>query len=279
MIRQTAAIFLDAYRELNSRRLFWFTLIISFLVVAAFAAVGINADGLTILWFQLDAPINSPLFPPDLFYRFLFTNLGVPWWLGWIATILALVSTAGIIPDMIASGSIEQTLSKPIGRVRLYLTKYASGLIFVALQVLAFSAASFLVLGLRGNVWEPKVFIAVPIVVLFFSYLFSICTLIGLLTRSTIASLLLTLLAWFAIFGLTTTEQTLLGFRDANASKVKASQRQFERLTNDIAKQQADPGLVDSESKQRVLDATKKRLESSPTRSLSVAGTASCTPP
>ena len=104
-------------------------------------------------------------------------------------------------------------VSRPIGRLRLFATQYAAGLLFVTLQVTVFSLASFLVIGLRGGVWEPGLFIAVPLVVCFFSYLFSVCVLFGLLTRSTLASLLLTLLFWFMVWGLGVTENTLLLFR------------------------------------------------------------------
>ena len=50
-------------------------------------------------------------------------------------------------------------------------------------------------------------------VVCFFSYLFSICVLLGILTRSTVAALLLTLLAWFAVYAIGTAEQTVLMFQ------------------------------------------------------------------
>ena len=77
------------------------------------------------------------------------------------------------------------------------------GLLFVTAQVTIFALCSFLVLGFRGKLWAPSVFIAIPVVVLVFSYLFSICVLIGVITRSTIAALLLTLLVWFAVLGRT----------------------------------------------------------------------------
>ena len=40
---QTWALLLDAYRELNAKKLFWITLILSALAVASFAFVGVNA--------------------------------------------------------------------------------------------------------------------------------------------------------------------------------------------------------------------------------------------
>lgn len=235
MLTQTLAIFIDAYRELNAKRLFWVVLAISVLVVAAFAAVGINDRGLTVLWWSFDFPLNSTWMPEALFYKMLFVNLGIVFWLSWLASILALVSTAGIFPDFLAGGAIELSLSKPIGRARLFLSKYLAGLLFVGLQVGLFSLASFLVIGLRGGVWESGVFLAVPLVVLFFSYLFGVCVLLGLLTRSTIASLLFTLLFWLAIFGLHTTESVFLGITTQGQLQREAGLRERGEVLERIA--------------------------------------------
>src|SRR5207237_9963707 len=68
----------------------------------------------------------------------------------------------------------------------------------------------FLVLGLRGGAWEPALFLAVPLVVLMFSYLFAVCVLLGVLTRSTVAALLLTLLFWSALWAVHQSEVLLL---------------------------------------------------------------------
>ena len=47
---QTLALLNAAYRELNARKLFWVTMVISLLIVAVFAALGINEKGITVLW-------------------------------------------------------------------------------------------------------------------------------------------------------------------------------------------------------------------------------------
>jgi ABC-type transport system involved in multi-copper enzyme maturation permease subunit len=240
ILTQTVAIFVDAYRELNAKKLFWFVLAISLLVVGAFAAVGINDKGITILWWQIDSGVfNATLFPPETFYKLMFTALGVKFWLAWFATILALVSTAGIIPDFIASGSIELSLSKPIRRVRLFITKYLAGLLFAAMQVTVFTLASFLVIGIRGKTWEPGLFWAIPIMLVFFSSVFCICALLGLLTRSTIASLLLTLLAWFGIFGLHTVEQVAMSLRIGNQLRIETLEKNISEL-----ERQSENGLL-----------------------------------
>jgi ABC-type transport system involved in multi-copper enzyme maturation permease subunit len=172
-MRQTMAIFVDAYRELNHRRLFWITLMLSGIVVTAFAAMGNDKEGLTIFHWSIPFPFLSSNFIPTAdFYKFIFAELGVGFWLGWIATIIALISTASIFPDFVDKGSIDLMLSKPIGRIRLFLTKFLTGLMFAGLQVTVFTLASFLVIGLRGGDWEPWLFIAIPLVLVFYSYPF-----------------------------------------------------------------------------------------------------------
>lgn len=229
ILRQTWAILLDQYRELSAKRLFWITMALSLLVVALYGSFGINERGLTFFAIQFEtSPFDSNTIPPNLLYTFVFANLAVPIWLTWIATILALVSTASIIPDFIAGGSVELALSKPISRWRLLLTKFASGLLFVTLQVGVFSLASFIVIGLRGNTWEWGIFLAIPIVVTFFSYLFCVAVLFGLLTRSTLASLLLTGLFWVLLFGLNVTDGILLQTAEARRLEVDIYERRVE---------------------------------------------------
>jgi ABC-type transport system involved in multi-copper enzyme maturation permease subunit len=208
---QTLAIFLEAYRSLNSKKLFWIVLVLSGLVAACFACVGINEHGVKLIYWQVDLNfLNTTVVPADQFYKSMYYEFGVNKWLSWVASILALISTAGIFPDLMTAGSIDLYVSKPISRLRLFFTQYLAGLLFAALQVTVFSTACFLVMGLRGGVWEPRVFLAVPFVVLFFSYLFSVCVLVGVTTRSTVAAILLTLLFWFTIGGIDIVENFLL---------------------------------------------------------------------
>ena len=229
---QTLALFIDAYRLLNARKIFWFTLVLSLLVVSSFALVGIHDEGISIAWWDLEIPeLNSgdAGFTKAWFYKTMFTSLGIKFWLAWVATILGLITTASIFPEFVTAGSIDIILSKPIGRFRLFLTKYITGLLFVILQVSVFTGASFLVIGLRGGVWEPGLFIAIPLVVIFFSYLFSVCAVLGVITRSTIASLLLTILFWFMLFIVQSAEQSLMVFDMMVQQRVTAYEDAVER--------------------------------------------------
>lgn len=241
IITQTTAMLADAYRELNARKLFWITMGLNILVVALFAGMGINEQGPSFLHWTFDnAFYNTKTIPPELHYKALFVGYGTPIWLSWVATILALVSTAGIVPDLISGGSIETMVSKPISRVRLFLTKYTFGLLFATLQVFVFSAGIFLVIWIRGGAIEPGLFMAVPIVVAFFSFLFSFCALMGVLTRSTIAALLITLVFWFVVFLVNTADDLILAQREGLAVRVEDAEKNLENQNANVDRRLAE---------------------------------------
>jgi hypothetical protein len=176
-------------------------------------------------------------------------TVGISIWLSWAANILALISTAGIFPDFLASGSIELTLSKPIGRFRLFLTKYLTGLLFVAIQVSLFTLASFVVIGLRGKVWDAQLFWAIPLVIAFFSYLYSFGVVIALLTRSTMGAFLITLLLWCLIFLVHAAETgILLQFKIRSDQIVALQQTELDAAKAKLDEAKAQPAQPEAQA-------------------------------
>lgn len=197
---QTGSVFLASYRDLNARKLFWVAIALNGLVVAAIAAIGIDEKGVSVLGIRLPIErVSLRSFPGAMIYKYIFMVLGVGFWLGWLSTILALLSTASIFPDL-ASGGVDTMLSKPIGRTRLFVTKFAASLLFTTLQVTVFAILAFFMIGLRGGSWEWGLFIVIPLMVLLFSYLFCVQAVVGMITRSAIASVIVTLLLWIGLF-------------------------------------------------------------------------------
>lgn len=242
-MRQTWAIFVDAYRELNSKKLFWVVLATSLAVVVALALPKNNSKGIEIFGATADFPLlASTAVSAKGFYSFLFSWIGINLWLAWGATILALISTASIIPDMISSGSIELTLSRPISRLRLFLTKYATGLMFVGLQAAVFAIGAIFVIGIRAGSWEWRPLLAIPLMVAFFSYLFCICVLVGLITRSTLMALLATVVIWLGLWALGTVEGVFL---DQKLQR----QREVDRIDGQLSQVRSTIAAIDDQLK------------------------------
>lgn len=209
---QSWAILVDSYRLLLSRKLFWITLIISAVVVLFYASIGFNEKGFFLLFGAVD--FQSEIFKAGTewsktLYLGIFSYFIVGIWLTWAAIILALISTTPIFNDFMADGSIDLVLSKPISRVWVFFVKYLGSLLFVVAQVALFAVGVFLCAGWRIGVWEWKIFWAIPIVTVFFSYLYCVSVLLTMWTRSTMASLLLTILFWFGIYAIDTAEQVV----------------------------------------------------------------------
>jgi ABC-2 type transport system permease protein len=236
-MRVFAALLLDAYRELNSKKLFWIILALSAVFVVAYGSIGFDGTGVSMffgLWHIDNEYLVRGSPAARLLYRGIFSTFVVPIWLAWIATILALISTATIFPDFVASGSIDLVLSKPIGRIRLFFYKYIASLLFVLLQVTLFCVGVFFCMGARLDDWEWRIFLAIPIVVLFYSYLFSVCVLIGVWTRSALAALLLTLLLWFSLYAINETETVLNLFRTQMTLRIEEQDRRIAELTDRV---------------------------------------------
>jgi hypothetical protein len=216
----------DAYLELNSKRMFWIVLILSAIVMGAFGVIGVTPFGLSFAGYEWD----TPFVPPKSQYKLLFSYMMIDWWLTWAVLILALISTAGIFPDFLSGGSIDLFISKPISRLRLFLTKYFTGMLFAFLQVSVFAVAAFFIVGWRGKIWEPRLFMAIPIVLALFSYLYGISVLLGVLTRSTIATLLLTILFWAIIGGMHYSETRLQAFKNIYNRRIETIDRQLAEM-------------------------------------------------
>ena len=271
---QTTALLLDSLRLLRSRMLFWVSLGISALVMLAYASIGFGEQGLSLGFglYEFEDPFFAAGSPwARALYLGLFSTLVVGMWLTWAATILALVSTSSIFPDFLSAGSIEMVLSKPISRVRIFLVKYLGSLLFVVLQVSIFCLGVFLCVGWRLGEWIWPIFAAIPLVTLFFSYLYAFNVLVALITRSTLAALLLTMIFWFLLWAVQTAE--------SGVGMVAMQQRvQVERQEREIAGQQerlaalgSAETLRPSEERRRErieteLEANLERIEGARTR-------------
>ncbi|HEY4330496.1 MAG TPA: ABC transporter permease [Phycisphaerae bacterium] len=268
MMTQTLAILLDAYRELQSKKMFWVVLTLNLLAICGFAIIGANDHTITVLWFEPLGDMTAGGTDPHVLYKIVYSYFIVGFWLTWLASLLALISTAGIFPDFLSSGSVDLFLARPITRLRLFFTKYFAGMLFVTLQVSVFTVLSFLVLGIRAGIWQLGLLWAIPLVVLFFSYLFSICVLLGTLMRSTVAALLLTILAWFGIWAVDRGESVVLTYRQGLELRQAYLDDEIEAKDAQIAKLGSDPGNTSqldlAKSQRNDLADERKKLEISP---------------
>ncbi|MDP6987530.1 MAG: ABC transporter permease subunit [Phycisphaerales bacterium] len=206
------AILRESWLTLRAEKLFKLVLGLNLLVIIAYMSIGFDDTGVSLFFglTHIDSEyirVGTPL--AATMYLGIYSAFIINLWLAWAASILALISTSSIFPSFLREGAVELVISRPTRRTTIFFVKYIGGLLFVAIQVGIFTLGAFLAAGWRIDVWDPMIFLAIPLVTLFYSYLFCINVLVGVITRSTLTALLATLLFWFGTFSIHTADEAL----------------------------------------------------------------------
>ena len=118
----------------------------------------------------------------------------------WIAVLFGVVITSFFFPNMLRKGTIDLLIVKPISRPLLLVYKYLGGLTFILLTTAYAIGGIWFVLGIRSGLWAHGTLLLIPSVTFFFAILYSVSTLVGVVTRSVVASILLTVGAWIVFW-------------------------------------------------------------------------------
>ncbi len=212
---QTWTIIVDTFREARDKKLFWVLLIISTVVAAAMACIGFDENGWSFFLGALtieDDVVYAGSPAARQFMATLVSDLLVGLYIGWVGVIICLLGTAGMFPSMLEPGTIEVLLSKPISRFKIFMSKYVGSLAFVLVQSAYFVVLTLLVLRWQTGVWLWAYLWAIPLLVLLFSYIYCVCVLAAILTRSTLTALICALAFWFFLSGISAMEDVYVYF-------------------------------------------------------------------
>ncbi len=196
---QIYTILVDSLRLLKAKRLFWIVLSITGMVGFLYASIGFNETGMSV-GFGLKK-IENPVVVAGsdfarMFYLLLFTSFINDWWFGFLALALALIASCSVVPEMMKEGSIDVMVSKPLSRLKLFVTKYVGVLFFMAVPVLLLCVICFLSMGMRVGVWKWDLFLAVPLLMFVFSLIYCVAVLAGVLWKSSLFALLSAMVFW-----------------------------------------------------------------------------------
>jgi len=132
-----------------------------------------------------------------------FVRLVERWFVGFFggaaALLLSTVITAFFIPNMLRKGTVDMLIVKPIHRSTILIYKYVGGLAFIFLNTAFVVLGIWIVLGMRTGLWGTGFLASIVIITYQFALYYAFSTLFGVITRSPIVSILVTVLAWFLI--------------------------------------------------------------------------------
>lgn len=145
---------------------------------------------------ELSRPEGAPLGLEVFILQKLLSN-GIG---GTILLLVSVVVTAGFVPTMIRKGTLELLLVRPLPRWQLIVFTYVAALLFVATLLGLLILATWLVTGLLTGLWSPGIILALPSLLLFFALLLSVSVFTGVVTRSAVAAMLVTVAYWAVLF-------------------------------------------------------------------------------
>jgi ABC-type transport system involved in multi-copper enzyme maturation permease subunit len=168
--------------------LFYFGVATIIILIFAFG-IGHSPDDPSVIT-VFGNPFSHPSFPHFNVVEFLLLQLhsSSVFWI----IFLGVFGSAGLIPAMLKKGTIDLFLSKPLARFELLMARALGAVSGIAINLIYFFIGIWLIFGLKVGVWHWGFLSSVLYVIFAFTCLFSVVTLIGLMTRSTVFSIIIT---------------------------------------------------------------------------------------
>ena len=179
--------------------MFWAWLALSGLSTLICLSIGFDEkEGVSLLFGGMSIPwesLQGGMETPEGFVK-SFLSLWLSMLAGTLGIALALISTAGFIPEFLEEGAIHVVLAKPMRRWTIFLAKVAGGVTFIAFHAFVFVGGAVLAVGIRSGIWLPSYFAAAGLLVLVFVYLYPVSVWLGMWSRSALVAVLGTLIFW-----------------------------------------------------------------------------------
>ncbi len=132
---------------------------------------------------------------------------------------VSIFSVAGFIPSLLEKGNIDLILSKPVSRPQVIVGKFFGGTAMVFTNLFYAIFMLWLLIGLKFNVWQMDFLLASATITLAFASIYSLIILIGIVTRSTMFSLVISYLIFFVFSPLLSSRETIFAFVDNGLMK------------------------------------------------------------
>ena len=190
------AIIRDTLLMLRRRRLFWLHLWLNIAVVALYASVSFQENGWSVgfglktaenLWLKQSTPWENTM------HCWIVARL-MRWWVAGGAVFFVLFATAAILPETLEPGGAALIVPRARRRSLILAGRFLGALCYSLLQTVLVVGGLWLVMRWRMGVWHHALWLGVPLAALLFVPLQAVAMLMGVLTRSATAALLVAIL-------------------------------------------------------------------------------------
>jgi ABC-type transport system involved in multi-copper enzyme maturation permease subunit len=196
-LNATLALIKDTFREAFARRIFWgffgcCSALLLFLIFIMRIDVVEGAIA-TVTLFGRSAPSRNV---QNLVEQTQSVIAMVMYFAGMALSVFA---SAGLVAAVFEPGRIELLLSKPVSRTHLLMGRYLGNVLVVAANIVYLVAGSWIIFGLKTQVWGTGFLISSLCTIFIFAVLLTVLVLVGVLWDSSAVAIMAT----FAIMILT----------------------------------------------------------------------------
>lgn len=152
------------------------------------------------LWMETTESLPFTRTQTDQFIKAIVLPTLMKFLVGIVGIFVAILVTSPVIPQMFEPGSINLLLSKPVQRSAVYLSKFVGGCAFTLLNVGYLCLGLWLIAGLRHGIWNQGILMCIPIFLFLFSIYYSVSALTGIIWKSAVVSVVLSITLWLVCF-------------------------------------------------------------------------------
>ncbi|MBU4487186.1 MAG: hypothetical protein KKD38_09695, partial [Candidatus Delongbacteria bacterium] len=139
--------------------------------------------------------LNTQSFDAETILGYIQSGIAVA--IFFVSLFISLFATSSLFPDMLKKGNIDLILSKPLSRQNIFFQRFMGALTLVAMNVFYIIIFSWIILSLKFQIWNFNFLFSGLIIISFFFNIFAIMTLVAMLLKNGVISLMLT---YFIVF-------------------------------------------------------------------------------
>ncbi|MEY2746547.1 MAG: hypothetical protein RL112_1589, partial [Planctomycetota bacterium] len=204
MSPSTRALLEDAWRQILDNTVFRILVVVTILLVLPTFLIAAKSDGISILFglWRLDYD-DLPLLPSLGFGRldgdaqarafvYIVQEFIVQGLAGTVGVFFCIAATAFFVPRMLEKGAADVVFSRPISRAKLLASRWLAGVLFVAVLSSLLVGGMHLGFLLRSGHSDPGFLASALTLTYLFAILHCLSTVVAVLTRSSVAAILVT---------------------------------------------------------------------------------------
>ena len=231
----------DTFRQTLSSRVFWILLALSGVCIVFCLGISVeggairdgnefyhpktnkllgsgdNAGNVSLLFGTFSYPFRRTAEDQVQFLLSIFAS----WVAGTVGILMMLVWTAGFIPESLHPSAASVMLAKPTPRWLFLAGKFLGVICFVALHATIFFFGTWLAFGVKTEFWYPAYLMGIPLMVFHFAVIYSFSMMLAVLTRSTTACVVGTVVFWFVCYAVNYGRHFAVVYSDLNPNAPK----------------------------------------------------------